>query len=397
MFGYVGTAFVDRPQWDAASRAIRMDLMACPTSTEWPVCPSLIKSLSALDENRTSKFRELRVSKMAFAISLEDHFISEAVRTSPQVKAFAFDIFEPHVLNKLFEIREGRVADLDKGHVRTQVLSSIPVNQSLDICHRTNLQIAESTRDFPDRFAGFACLPMSDPKAAATELEYCIKELHFKGALIPNHASGVYYDRAEYFDFWKKAEELDVVIYLHPSPPHGALKEHYQGNYPAELGQILGMQTWGWHADVAVHIQRLYFSGLFDKLHKLKIAIGHMGEMLPFMRDRIETTTRNILGAHKRGWLDVWNENLWFTTSMFDLTAMSCLLKTTSIDRIMYSVDYPLVDMEEGPKFMDDLKKSGLVNQEDYEKIMFKNAERLLGLKVKTSSPDRSEGSAVHL
>lgn len=323
---------------------------------------------------------------MAFAISLEDHFISEAVRASPQVKAFGFDMFEPNVLKRLFDIREGRIADLDQGKVQIQVISSIPVNQPLDVCHRTNLQIAESTRDFPDRFAGFACLPMSDPKAATNELEYCVKELKFKGALIPNHASGVYYDNDEYLGFWRKAEELGVVVYLHPAPPVGALKDHYQGNYPAELGQLLGMQTWGWHADVAVHIQRLYFSGLFDKLHKLKIAIGHMGEMLPFMRDRIDMTTRNNWGAHKRGWLDVWNENLWFTTSMFDLTAMACLLRTTSIDRIMYSVDYPLVDMEEGPKFMEDLKQSGLVSEEDYDKIMFKNAERLLELKIKASN-----------
>ena len=44
---------------------------------------------------------------------------------------------------------------------------------------------------------------------------------------------------------------------------------------------------WGWHSETGVHILRPFASGLFDEYPRLKVIIGHMGEMLPFMLDRI--------------------------------------------------------------------------------------------------------------
>jgi predicted TIM-barrel fold metal-dependent hydrolase len=50
----------------------------------------------------------------------------------------------------------------------------------------------------------------------------------------------------------------------------------------------MGGSGWGWHSDVAIHILRLFAAGLFERLPRLKIIIGHMGEMIPFMLARIE-------------------------------------------------------------------------------------------------------------
>lgn len=319
---------------------------------------------------------------MVLAISLEDHFISEALNDSPSVTRLGLHMFPPHILTKLRDIRQGRVEDLDHGGIALQVISSVPCLETPEVCRRTNLQIAESVREFPTRFRGFACLPMTDPDSACTELEYCIKELGFRGALIPNHADGIFYDAEQYLPFWKKVEDLETLVYIHPTPPHPTHAQFYRGNYPPDLVMMFGMHLWGWHADTGSHLLRLFFSGLFDRFPRLKIVLGHMGEMLPFMKGRIQHgTEQHSLNFH-RSWNQIWDENLWFTTSMFDMTAMACLLRSTSIDRIMYSVDYPLISMDEGLEFVEELRQSGILTEEELEKVLYKNAQMLLGVNV---------------
>lgn len=318
-------------------------------------------------------------------ISLEDHFISKAVQGKPAEKALSLHLFPEDVRRNLLDIGEGRIADMDDGGISLQVISHIPADESSTTCQEINDQLYESVKRHPTRFAGFATLPVSDPVAAAKELERCVKELGFVGAMIPNHTGGTYFDGEAYLPMWEKAQELDVPIYLHPSPPASQLLEHYQGNYSPAVGRLLAMQAWGWHADVAVHVLRLYVSGLFDRFDKLKVVVGHMGEMLPFMKERIDARLNGNWGACKRDWLTVWKENLWFTTSgMWYLSPMSCLLKSVAIDRIMYSVDYPLESNLDGKKFIQDLEASGLVDDEALAMIAYKNAENLLGVKARS-------------
>ena len=70
---------------------------------------------------------------------------------------------------------------------------------------------------------------------------------------------------------------------------------------------------------------------------------------------------------------------------MFSLPPLACLLQTTSIDHVLYSVDYPFSTNEKGLKFIGEIEKSGLIVGEDLEKFSFRNAESLLGVKASTS------------
>ncbi len=318
-------------------------------------------------------------------ISLEDHFASEAIRSSPNVGRFGFDLFPTEVREDMYSLGERRIQDMDKGNVSLQVVSSIPAAEPLDICQKTNNQLAAAVKESKGRLAGFTMLPMSDPQAAADELERCVHELGFLGALIPNHAGGQYYDSEAYRLFWKRAQVLDVPIYLHPTPAAPQMRVNYEGNYPSQVTTILSHQGWGWHADVALHVIKLYASGLFnrDVCPRLKLVIGHMGEMLPFMIQRINTRLNANWGAHERTLLTVWAENIWITISgMWDLAPLACLLRATSMDRILYSVDWPFESNEEGRDFMLQVDKSGLVSKQEWEMIACRNAESLLKVRA---------------
>jgi predicted TIM-barrel fold metal-dependent hydrolase len=313
-------------------------------------------------------------------ITLEEHYISNAVR-----KAQARDpylTFPQHVVSKLESLGDGRIADLDKGNVSLQVISHGPLDAPPSICTKANDELAGAVSKTPSRLAGFAMLPMSDPTAAADELARCVRDHGFVGALIDNHLHGKFYDDEHFWPVFEKAQELDVPLYIHPAFASEEMMEHYKGNYDDKVARALSAYGWGWHADTGLHILRLFASGLFDRYPKLKIIIGHMGEMLPFQLDRIVPTSE-LWGKRERGLREVWKSNIWVTTSgMFSLPPLACLLQSTTIDRVLYSVDYPFAAHEKGTEFIDKIRKSGLMTEDDMEKFAFRNAEGLLKVKA---------------
>ena len=319
---------------------------------------------------------------MASLISLEDHFISDAMKARSQnLDEFAFHLWPKELNEKLSSLGDLRISDMDKGEISVQVVSSVPAAEPLDVCRETNEQLAEAVKQSRGRLRGFGSIPMDSPREAVEELGRCIRELGFLGALIPNNAHGKYYDTEEYRGFWAGAEALDVPVYLHPTPPPEATKAVYRGNYADEIATILSVGGWGWHADTAIHVVKLYASGLFDSFPKLKVIIGHAGEMLPYMITRIDARLTRGWGSWERDLKTVWAENIWITLSGFwDLGPFSCILRTVAMDRILFSVDYPFEKNESGRDFMTMVRESGLVTEEQWRMIASGNAERLLGV-----------------
>ncbi|KAJ9197916.1 hypothetical protein DTO166G4_2500 [Paecilomyces variotii] len=312
-------------------------------------------------------------------ITLEEHYVSSKVREAETEDHYAG--FPRHIVTKLQSLDDERIQDLDNGNVSLQVISHGPGDRPPHLCVLANDDLASAISRHPTRLAGFAMLPMSEPVAAAKELERCVRELGFVGALIDNTASGVFYDDERFWTVFEKAQELDVPIYIHPTFAADGAMEHYRGNYDESIALALSAYGWGWHSETALHILKLYASGLFDRFPKIKIVIGHMGEMLPFQLERVITISQRW--GRERGLREVWRDNIWITTSgMFALPPLACLLQTTSIEHVLYSVDYPFSMNEKGFQFFEEIRKSGLIAGEDLEKFAFRNAENLLHVKA---------------
>src|SRR3972149_10894375 len=91
--------------------------------------------------------------------------------------------------------------------------------EAIRLAHSANDFLAREVLKRPDRYSGFAHLAMQDAKAAADELERCMRELKFCGAMIDGHTHGKYLDDRSYDPFWERAAALDAAIYLHPADP----------------------------------------------------------------------------------------------------------------------------------------------------------------------------------
>ncbi|OQU98735.1 hypothetical protein CLAIMM_04475 [Cladophialophora immunda] len=325
----------------------------------------------------------------AWLIAFEEHWISKHVQEyyAKQGKpdpysGSAFSVFR----SALETVGEGRIADNERGRVRLQVISHAPNTIPVDAatCTAANDELAQAVSHHPERYRGFALLPTGDPAAAATELSRAVTQLGFVGAMIDNTTEGRFYDDEFFWPIFAAAEKLDVPIYLHPNYNEQTADILYKGNYSPAIARSLSTNGWGWHAECGTHFLRLFASGLFDKYPRLKMVLGHMGEMLPFQLDRIiywvETMWPKSL---QRSLRSVWDENVWITTSgMFSLSPAACLLRQCKPDRVCYSVDYPFVSNEAGLQFMEELRASGLVGAEQLEAIAHANAAKLLKLEV---------------
>lgn len=333
---------------------------------------------------------------MAFSfpvIALEEHFLAEAA-----IEVYkAMNVPDPgdatvllqRCRPNLVEVGDIRIASMKEHGITLQVISHVANSISLDLptCVKINDELAGKIAACPNQFAGFATIPMKDPTAAATELRRCVEELNFKGALIDNTTDGQFYDSPSYWPVFEIAETLDVPVYLHPSYNQQVKSLLCEGNYPDAVAQTLAMHAWSWHSENALHVIKLFAAGLFDRFPRLKIIIGHMGEMLPYQLDRIariSSTQWPMAGVNlKRQLRQVWDENIWITTSgMFALAPMATLLRQCKSDRILFSVDYPFARNEWGAAFLTQLRESGMVSEEMINDIAYRNAEKLLKLKI---------------
>ena len=222
---------------------------------------------------------------------------------------------------------------------------------------------------------------MQDPDAAARELERCIAELGFRGALVNGFSqigsgdSAVYLDLDQYRPFWAVVERLGLPFYLHPRNPLPAMAQIYDG-HPWLLGP-----TWAFGQETAVHALRLMCSGLFDAYPKLQIILGHMGEGIPYSLWRIDNRnawTKEPPGyPAKRTITEYFNENFYITTSgNFRTQTLIDAILEIGADRILFSTDYPFEAVGDAALWFDDAP----ISEADRAKIGHGNARKLFKL-----------------
>lgn len=328
-------------------------------------------------------------------VALEEHFTIPSLvrRISPNAIARrGFPVGNSWrrgtaVEQRLPEIGAIRLGEMDQAAIATQVLSlSGPGADLVDgpegasLARDINDALAKTISEYPDRFAGFAHLPMRSPDAAADELERTVRDLGFCGALINGMTEDLFLDDGRFDPILSRAEQLDVPIYLHPNIPPQSVRQAYYDNLPHSAGFWLALAGWGWHSETAVHLLRLVLSGVLDRHPRLKLIVGHMGEGLPAMLARCDEIFAREVPHLKRSVAQTILDQVWVTTSgMFTLPPFFAALAVFGIDRVMFSVDYPFSSNQRGREFLAALPLAPV----DVAKVAHANADQLLRLKAR--------------
>ncbi|WP_374944589.1 amidohydrolase family protein [Sphingomonas sp.] len=324
-------------------------------------------------------------------IALEEHFaIPETLADSAGVLP---DESWRELSARLLDIHDRRLREMDAHGIEMMLLSlNAPAIQGIrdratavDLAGRANDYLAEQVARRPDRFQGFAALPLQDPDAATRELVRCVDELGFRGALANGFSETsdgpdmLYYDLPMFRPFWAELERLQVPFYLHPRNPLPQHAQIYAG-HPWLLGP-----TWAFGQETAVHALRLMGSGLFDDHPRLTIIIGHMGEGLPISMWRVDNRngwTKDMVPPSypaKQPIAHFFHNNFFITTSgNFRTQSLVDTMLEIGSDRILFSADWPFENIDHAAIWFDHAS----ISEADRRKIGRTNADALFKLNL---------------
>jgi 2,3-dihydroxybenzoate decarboxylase len=290
------------------------------------------------------------------------------------------------IIQKLQQLDERRVADMDATGIDRQVLSLTgPGVQIFDaatavsVARSSNDHLAAAIAKHPTRFVGLAAVAPQAPQEAAKELERGVRKLGFKGAIINSHTHGEYLDDQKFWDIFAAAEALDVPIYLHPQGPS-------KGLVGPLLARGLDGAIFGFGVDTGMHLLAIITSGAFDRFPKLQIMVGHMGEALPYWMYRLDYMHRaTVLSKRyeaikplKKKVSEYLKENVYVTNSgVAWAPAIQFAQQVLGVERVLYAMDYPyqFVAEEVGA-----LEREPGVSPEVLRKFYQTNAERAFRL-----------------
>lgn len=315
-------------------------------------------------------------------IALEEHFLAPDFEEywAPTVVNISPAIYK-RLHDQLVDFGSVRLDAMDRAGVERSVLSlsgpGVQREPDTAIARRraseVNDLLACEIQKQQRRYSGFAHLPMQDPAAAADELERCVRDLGFCGAMINGHTNGEYLDHPKFYEFWERAEALGAPIYLHPADPISG--------YPAIAGcAALKRAMWEWSVETGSHALRLVFGGIFDRFPGVRLVLGHLGETLPYLLWRFDSRARIYGLKLKKLPSEYIREQIFVTTSgMFSAEPLLCSIGALGVGHVLFSVDYPYESTDEAAHFIQNTPLGG----QDRMDVCFRNAEKLLGLEDK--------------
>jgi uncharacterized protein len=275
-----------------------------------------------------------------------------------------------------------RLEHMDEVGIDIQVVSHGANNPSaldhpdaVDLCRKVNDDLAEQISRHPDRFRGFATIPLHDPEAAAEELRRCVAELGFVGTLVMGSCGGRFLDDRRFDAVLAAATDVDLPIYIHPGmPPNGVAQAYYTGDWPTAAQFMFAGPAFGWHAEAGIHVLRLILSGAFDRHPNLKVLSGHWAEVLGFWLERLDETFAWV-GNLDRPVSAYYRDHVWATPSgMYSQKQLNFVVDALGADRIIHSEDFPYVVRDNVSSFLEEAD----LTDEQRHAIGHGNAEALL-------------------
>ena len=256
--------------------------------------------------------------------------------------ALSFNGSKPHRLQPpIFDVA-GHIEVMDQGRVQVAALEAntnslgyrLSGSQGEAWSKLYNDCVSELVREQPERFVGVATVPLQEPARAADVLEHAITELNFGGAFIGTNVNGRYYNSKDFDAFWAKAQELDVIVVIHPEDIAGAERMTEYG-----LNAVCGNP-----ADSTLCLGYMLYSDVFDRFPNLKICALHGGGFLPYHLGRFDqefATGKNARPAQATKPPSAYLKNLYFDTLVYDVDTLEYLKAKVGADRLMLGTDYP--------------------------------------------------------
>ncbi|MFM9905513.1 MAG: amidohydrolase family protein [Pyrinomonadaceae bacterium] len=259
---------------------------------------------------------------------------------------------------------EKRIEECDLTGVKVQVLSTVPVmfsywsksQHGAEIAEFLNDHIAGVVSEFPLRFIGLGTVPMQDTRLAIKELERC-KQIGLAGVQIGTNVNQLNLGEPQFFDFFSACDELGMAVFVHPWDMMG---EKDMPKY--WLPWLVGMP-----AEISRAICSLIFSGVLERLPRLRICFAHGGGSFPATLGRIEhgfDVRPDLCAVDNRNSPREYLSGMYFDSLVHDAAALDFLVNLVGTDRVALGSDYPFPLGEGEPgKLIDSMPYDSVVKE----------------------------------
>ena len=128
------------------------------------------------------------------------------------------------------------------------------------------------------RFTALATLPLNDPKASVKELNRACRELHLRGAMLFSNVNGTALSDPRYWPLYEAADDLNAVLYIHPTSPVGV----------EAMTDFWLMPLVGFLLDTTLAAAKLVFSGVAGRFPRIQWVLCHLGGTIPYLAERLD-------------------------------------------------------------------------------------------------------------
>jgi aminocarboxymuconate-semialdehyde decarboxylase len=243
------------------------------------------------------------------------------------------------------EVGARRIAEMDAAGIDVEALSINPhwykteKELAAEICRINNARLAEYCAAYSERFVAFASVALQFPELAVEQLEHAVKKLGLRGAAVGASCAGDEFSDPRFHGFWRKCEELDILVFIHPqSTPE--LAKRFKGN--GWLANTIGNPL-----DTTICLSRLIFEGTLDRFPKLKLCAAHGGGYLPSYAPRSDHACRvgpdqcnPEIKLKKRP--TEYLRDLYFDTLVFTSEALRHLAAEVGTSQLVVGTDHPI-------------------------------------------------------
>jgi aminocarboxymuconate-semialdehyde decarboxylase len=238
-----------------------------------------------------------------------------------------------------------RIRAMDEQGIDVEALSINPYwyKADRDLARRLitiqNEKLAEACAANPERFVAFASVALQHPDLAAEQLEEGVKKYGLRGAAIGGSVNEEELSDPKFHPFWAKAEQLGVLVFIHPQGAGAAdpLASRLKGN--GMLANVIGNPL-----ETTIALSHLIFEGTLDRFPGLKICAAHGGGYLPSYADRSDAicvTFPNRCTTPLKKKPTEYLRQLYFDSLVFTPEALRHLVAQTGSGQIVMGTDYP--------------------------------------------------------
>ena len=277
------------------------------------------------------------------------------------------------------EVGSRRLREMDEQGIDVEAISINPSwyhlerDLAAEVVKINNETLAELCAAHPDRFVGFASLSLQSPDLAVQQLEHAVKKLGMRGAAIGGSVSGEEFSDAKFHPVWAKAEELGVLLFIHPqSTPD--LAKRLKGN--GWLANTIGNPL-----DTTIALSHLIFEGTLDKFPGLKICSAHGGGFLGSYAPRSDNSLRVApemdTGVKLKKKPTEYIRQLYFDTLVFTDEALRHLAAEAGVGQLVIGTDHPIPWQD---KSVDHILNCPHFNDAEKRMMLGETAGKLLGI-----------------